>query len=114
MRLYIPIMDMNIILGLGYADDTTGLKGDTDIDIMHHKMQKRLGLLVGWGRTKGLKFNPSNTVVVLFTRNSKLEHQPCRQLRMDGTLLTRSDTAIYLGVMLDKNYSGGIILTIEL
>ena len=69
---------------------------------MQRKMQKRLDMLVEWGETKGLKFNPSKTVVVLFTRNSKLDRQPCRQLKMKGTLLNRSESATYLGVTLDK------------
>ena len=59
-------------------------------------------MLVDWGKTKGLIINPSKTVVVLVTHNSKLERQPCRQLKMDGTLLSKSDTATYLGVTLDK------------
>ena len=95
-------MNTHIILGLGYADDTAGLTGGSDIDYMHRKMQKRLDLLVEWGKPKGLTFNPSKTVVVLFTRNSKLEQQSSRQLKMNGIALTRSDTATYLGVTLDK------------
>ena len=69
---------------------------------MHRKMQKRLDLLVEWGKTKGLIFNANKTVVVLFTRNSKLDRQPSRQLKMDGVQLDRSDTATYLGVTLNK------------
>ena len=69
---------------------------------MHRKMQKRLDLLVEWGKPKGQTFNPNKTVVVLFTRNSKLEQQPSRQLKMNGITLNRSDTATYLGVTLDK------------
>ena len=65
-------MNTNLILGLGYAGDTAGLTGGKDVDYMHRKMQKRLGL----------QFNSSKTVVVLFTRNSKLERQPSRQLMM--------------------------------
>ena len=95
-------MNTNIILGLGYADDMAGLIGGTDKDFMHRKLQKRLDMLVEWGKPRGLKFNSSKTVVVLFTRNSKLDKQPSQQLTMEGTTLTRSDSATYLGVTLDK------------
>ena len=95
-------MNTNLILGLGYADDTAGLIGGTDIDYMHRKLQKQLDQLVEWGRPRRLKFNPNKTVTVLFTRNSKLEQQPSRQLKMDSMPLDRSDSATYLGVTLDK------------
>ena len=95
----IQIINSEGIVGNGYADDCAALIGGTHPYNMIEKMQTMLEKLVRWGASCGLRFNSQKTVVVMFSRSTKV----CPKLvRMDGDLIPYSDTVVYLGVTMDK------------
>ena len=68
-------------------------------------MQVMLNRLVAWGRTKGLEFNSTKTVVILF---GKGRLQPPFRLEIDNAEIPFSDTVKYLGVVLDKKLTWAV------
>ena len=56
------------VLGLGFADDCVALIGGTNLHQMMSRIQKVITKLEEWGLTCGLSFNPTKTVVVIFTK----------------------------------------------
>ena len=87
------------IEGNGYADDCSAVFGGPRVDHLVIRLQKMLDLLVQWGNTCGLKFNPDKTVAVLFTRKRQ---SPTHFIRFEGKTIKYSDTVKYLGVDLDS------------
>jgi hypothetical protein len=64
-----------------------------------NKLQKTVDELVTWGKTCGLQFNESKTVVMHFSRKSKV----CGyKLKMNNKYLEYSNTVTYLGVLMDR------------
>ena len=95
----IRIINKNLIEGNGYADDCSALIGGNNGNNMVRRMQRTLDQLTSWGKTCGLRFNPEKTVVVFFSRSKKT---PTLHLKMDGKVLPYTDSAVYLGVTLDR------------
>ena len=61
-----------------------------------------MDLLVEWGRTCGLRFNPEKTVAVVFSRSRR---EFTELVSVDGVPIPYSDTVRYLGVTLDRKLS---------
>ena len=61
-----------------------------------------LNSLYHWGEGKNLKFNPTKTVAVLFSK----KHKPKQKFQKVGGRVTKYETKIkYLGVTLDRRLS---------
>ena len=99
----VHIINTRFVEGNAYADDCSVLFGGTNLPLMTRRVQAVLDNLVAWGKTCGLHFNPSKTVAMLFTRSTKQYHST---LTLDGTPVPFSDTVRYLGLYLDRVYTG--------
>ena len=58
--------------GQGFADDCGPMIGGDNTHEMYKSMQRMLNKLYHWGEGKNLKFNPTKTVAVLFSKNTNL------------------------------------------
>ena len=56
--------------GQGFADDCGPMIGGDNTHEMYKSMQRMLNKLYHWGEGKNLKFNPTKTVAVLFSKNT--------------------------------------------
>ena len=56
------------ITGIAFADDCAAVYGGTNMGHMLRNMQIMLDRLVAWGKSKGLEFNSSKTVIIMFSR----------------------------------------------
>ena len=54
--------------GQGFADDCGPMIGGDNTHEMYKSMQRMLNRLYHWGAGKNLKFNPTKTVAVLFSK----------------------------------------------
>ena len=54
--------------GQGFADDCGPMIGGDNTHEMYKSMQRMLNKLYHWGEGKNLKFNPTKTVAVLFSK----------------------------------------------
>ena len=95
----IKIINENLTVGNGFADDCAIVIGGIKLKFMVKKLQATINKLTDWGARCGLSFNPSKTVIVHFTRRKK---QPPEEIQVNGVPIPYSDTAKYLGVTLDK------------
>ena len=66
----VRILNGRGITGQVYADDSCALIGGTDLKEMFKRMNQDLMQLVAWGTKCGLKFNPSKTEAILFSRDN--------------------------------------------
>ena len=55
--------------GQGFADDCGPMTGEDNTYEMYKSMQRMLNKLYHRGEGKNLKFNPTKTVAVLFSKN---------------------------------------------
>ena len=95
------ILNEHRVFGQVFADDSVGLKGGKNLHHAMSRLQKAVTKLEEWGLERGLKFNASKTVVVIFTK-SRLEMSKLpNKLQVSGTDVEFSDSAKYLGVTLD-------------
>ena len=76
--------------GQGFADDC----GDSTHE-MYKIMQRMLNWLYHWGEGKNLKFNPTKTVAILFSK----KHKPKQKFLKLGSKFIKVK---YLGVILDR------------
>ena len=74
--------------GNGFADDCGVVVGGNCFEEMVSKLQTMLNKLVAWGHTCGLKFNPTKTAVIHFTRRLKT---PNFWLTMEDKILQYTD-----------------------
>ena len=68
--------------------------------------QKIIDELIHWGYTAGLKFNPSKTVAILFTRKHKIIEP--KKIAIGFSEITYSKDTRYLGVQLDHRLDWNI------
>jgi hypothetical protein len=70
---------------------------------MFHRMGQVLMQLEAWGMKCGLKFNPTKTEAVLFSRDNPNKRKAVvPRLRMSNTIINLSESVKYLGVTLDR------------
>ena len=63
------ILNEHNIFGQVFADDSVGMKGGKILHQGMSRVQKSVTKLEEWGKERGLKFNASKTVVVIFTKS---------------------------------------------
>jgi ribonuclease HI len=99
----VEILNGRGVTGKVYADDSCALIGGTDLKYMFHRMGQVLMQLEAWGMKCGLKFNPTKTEAVLFSRDNPNKRSfTVPRLRMSNTIINLSDSVKYLGVTLDR------------
>ena len=101
----IKIINNDFVEGVGYADDCCILMGGTNQTHMVAKVQKAINKLVAWGSSKGLRFNHSKTVAIVFSTNNKIFN---RHIKIDGNDIPYSHRVKYLGLTLDSKLSWDI------
>lgn len=85
-----------------YADDTTILTGDTNLDALTEKLNRDLENIVAWCIKNALQINPTKTKYLIFNTPNK---QPASvpSLCCNGNVIPVSNTATFLGVLLDTH-----------
>jgi ribonuclease HI len=86
-----------------YADDLAGIFVGIDPPTIMTRSQMFLDLAKRWGDENGLKFSPTKTEAVVYTR--KRGWKANRLLRLDGRVIEFKPEAKYLGVILDNKLS---------
>jgi len=97
----INIINTHGTFGNGFADDCLTMIGGTNVHQMMSRLQKVTAELENWGLNQGLKFNPSKTEVLIFTRKNRNKMELPNRLKVGGLEVNFSDCAKYLGVTID-------------
>ena len=97
----LSMVEGTAIKAFGYADDLALVGRGPDIQTNISQLQKVLDRVTAWGNTQGLKFSPSKSEAVVFTRKTAKVQA---SLRLNGSLLPWSKTVKYLGVVLDCHF----------
>ena len=84
----------------GFADDAALVIRGIDPGTMADQMQKALNTASKWGEDNKLNFSNKKTVVVFFSRSTKVKLP--RKLKLKGEVIEYSDSAKYLGITLDN------------
>jgi Reverse transcriptase (RNA-dependent DNA polymerase)/Endonuclease-reverse transcriptase len=95
----LSLVDGTAIKAFGYADDLALVGRGPDLHTNIMQIQQVLDRVTAWGNSQGLKFSPSKSVAVAFTRKREPKDL---ELKLNGTLLSWSRTVKYLGVTLDS------------
>ena len=80
--------------GNGYADDLGLAFGGSDPVRIVNRIQSVVDEVVAWGHSCGLRFNPSKSEAVCFTRNRVVP--PFDRIKVDGVPVEYRSTARYL------------------
>jgi hypothetical protein len=76
------------IKACGYADDLALIGRELDTRTVIHNMQQVLNKVTQWGTSQGLRFSPSKSVAIAFTRKTLpwggLKNLPCTIPRSSG------------------------------
>ena len=96
----LEILNRNGFYTQGYADDITILIRGKFNGTISDRMNLALKLVQNWCERVELRVNPAKTIVVPFTRKTKLED--LRPPTLSGQVIRFSDEVKYLGVILDK------------
>lgn len=83
-----------------YADDTSIFTSGKDIDAMFSQMNSTLIKLHEWLIANKLSINVSKTHYVLF-RPGRINYSTCPDLLLNGTILERKYSTLFLGVKID-------------
>ena len=78
------ILNEHRIFGQVFTDDSIAMKGGKNLHQMMSRMQKVVTNLEEWGKERGLKFNASKTVVVIFTKARLKESEYPNKLLVSG------------------------------
>ena len=95
----VSIINTHGVFGNAFADDCGAALGGTHLPTIIKHLHRMIRDLVSWGRTCNLEFNPNKTVAVRFSR--KKNKSALTGIQMEGTNVTFSNSALYLGVTLD-------------
>ena len=95
----LTLVEGTAIKAFGYADDLALVGRGPDLKTNISQLQTVLNRVTDWGNSQGLKFSPSKSVAIAFTRKHKLK---VTDLRINDSLLEWSKTVKYLGVVLDS------------
>ena len=85
---------------IAYADDVVLLATGKFLPTLSEQIDGALKTLVRWTRNCGLNINPQKTEMVLFTNKRKIPQFDTPSV--GGTPLKISDSARYLGLILDR------------
>ena len=95
----LSLVEGTAIKAFGYADDLALVGRGPDLTTNINQLQIVLDRVTAWGNTQGLRFSPSKSVAVAFTRKTSPING---ELRLNGIVLPWSKTVKYLGVVLDS------------
>ena len=95
----IEIINIDEINGNGYADDCCALLGGSEVGPLVPRMQAMLDVLVAWGLSCGLHFNPQKTVAMVFSRSQKTFDS---HVVVNAREIPYSESARYLGLLMDR------------
>lgn len=84
-----------------YADDTTLLLKDNNIDSLHTNLLSELDNVKLWLRSNKLKLNISKTNYILFQNRSVKNH--INPVLLDGEIIKKVNQTKFLGVYIDEN-----------
>ena len=98
----IEIINEHGMQGHGFADDSCVMIAGTNLHHMMSRMQKMINRRDDWGKEVGLKFNPSKTEVIIFTKSNLKTNKLPNKLIMDDKRVPFSTHTKYLGVTLDS------------
>lgn len=84
-----------------YADDTTLLINDKNLDALHVKVTSELNNVKCWIRANRLRLNISKTNYILFQNRSRNYSIP--PVLVDGTIIEQVSHTKFLGVIIDEN-----------
>lgn len=98
---------------VAYADDLVLLSRGKFLDTVSNVLESALTALTRWSRKSGLNVNPSKTELVLFTNKRVIPN--FRLPTLDGVTLKLSDSAKFLGTILDSklNWKNNIIARVK-
>ena len=85
-----------------YADDIFMTLGGVDVPMVINQMQKAVNEVVKWGDDNNLFFNPTKTVVVVFTRR-RINLSKLRKIKVHSTPISYSNTVKFLGITMDRS-----------
>jgi ribonuclease HI len=85
-----------------YADDVTLAASGPVTATVAEAVQQALRWLERWGEKHFLRFSPSKTIIIVFTRRHRVDHPP---LYLYGEQLNYSTQTKYLGVILQSSLS---------
>ena len=101
------ILNMNDICNVSklmftilYADDTCVLLRGTDLSKLIKLINSELNLLSTWFKSNKLSLNTGKTFYMVFHR-ARLKPNTNNDIIMDGNILTKVNSAKYLGVIID-------------
>ena len=85
----------------GFADDISTIESGEDINSCIMKLQKIADIAFKWGHENGLKFNPSKTEVIIFSRK-KYKVNDLKKIKIEGVEIDFQNTVKYLGIHFDR------------
>ena len=92
------------VKAVGYADDIIVMASGIDVKISADNIQLALNKIIGWGKAKGLVFNPAKTQAIIFDRSRKYKvSHP--SILMEGQELKFVDQIKYLGMNIQSRLS---------
>lgn len=83
-----------------YADDVTVLQSGPVASVVANRLQDNLNWLETWAETHNMSFSPAKTVIIMFTRKTRVAATP---LFLNGEQLTYLNRVKHLGIILDHH-----------
>ncbi|QQP37800.1 Uncharacterized protein FKW44_018195, partial [Caligus rogercresseyi] len=87
---------------IGYADDILLLISGKHPSTLVNRMQDAINIVLKWGATNGLTFNPSKSRAIVFSKAYKLRSKYFPQLYIAGMGMEYEAQMKYLGVIFDQ------------
>ena len=100
----LEIINSNLTTGFGYADDLMILRHGYKPEASVNAIQTILNRLINWGETCNLKFNPTKTLMIIFS-SKKTTPKSTIPLKINDQDVTTVNSIRYLGVTLDSKLS---------
>ena len=97
----VDILNEHRVFGQVFADDSIAMKGGKNLHQMMSRIQKVVAELEKWGEERGLKFNASKTVVIVFTKSRLKTQDYPNKLLVGNKPVEFSNSVKYLGVTFD-------------
>ena len=98
----VDILNEHKVFGQVFADDSIAMKGGKNLHQMMSRIQKVVNELETWGEERGLRFNASKTVVILFTKSRLKTKDYPNRLLVGNEPVEYSNSVKYLGVTFDS------------
>ncbi len=86
-----------------FADDTTWLINDKNLNALHVKVTSELNHVKRWIQANRLRLNSSKTNYTLFQNRSRKYSIP--PVLVDGIVIKQASHTKFLGVIIDENFN---------